>query len=400
MVLFLLFHVAGFFTAINFRKHMKTIRRLIYIDLITTIVYVCLGFLALFSFFDFVDELPSIGNQYQIGHALLYVALQLPGHIYELLPIATLIGGVLVMARFAQSSEFTILRTSGLGPVRALKTLLTLGISFVFATFLIGDYIAPYANKTGQLLKAKYQGGATIGQTGAWLKERQTYHRYAVNISALTGDGDISGVQIFEFDGAGSIVSLTQAKEAQFAESAWLLSDVKRMEFPVQLSSEQTRKSLQSNWQSFNLDAVVKITRLAQLSWPTELTAETVSVALLKPERMSAYDLFHYIRHLDDNSQSAQLYEIEFWKKIFYPLSCLVMLMLSLPFAYLHFRSGGIAGYVFIGIMTGISFFLLNNVFGYIGNISHWLPWLAAAIPSLLYLLLSLLAFAWVVVRR
>jgi lipopolysaccharide export system permease protein len=78
--------------------------------------------------------------------------------------------------------------------------------------------------------------------------------------------------------------------------------------------------------------------------------------------------------HLQSNGQAAQKYEIEFWRKVFYPLSCLVMVVLALPFAYLHFRSGGIAGYVFGGVMAGISFFLLNNVFGYAGNLQNWRP--------------------------
>jgi lipopolysaccharide export system permease protein len=98
--------------------------------------------------------------------------------------------------------------------------------------------------------------------------------------------------------------------------------------------------------------------------------------------------------------QNAQRYEIEFWRKLFYPLSCLVMVVLALPFAYLHFRSGGVAGYVFLGVMLGISFFLLSNVFGYIGNLRAWAPWLVAAAPSMLYSLVSLGAFGWLVLRR
>ncbi len=134
--------------------------------------------------------------------------------------------------------------------------------------------------------------------------------------------------------------------------------------------------------------------------WPTGITSEMVSVALLKPERMATYDLFAYIRHLDANGQAAQRYEIEFWKKVFYPLSCLVMVMLALPFAYLHFRSGGIPAYVFAGVLIGISFPLLNNLFGYIGNLQNWQPWLAAATPGLLYMAISLAAFGWLVLRR
>jgi lipopolysaccharide export system permease protein len=125
-----------------------------------------------------------------------------------------------------------------------------------------------------------------------------------------------------------------------------------------------------------------------------------VSVALLKPDRMSTIDLFSYIRHLDANGQTAQRYEIQFWRKVFYPLSCLVMVVLALPFAYLHFRQRGITSYVFGGVMIGISFFLLNNVFGYLGNLSHWLPWITAAAPGLIYTLMSLAAFGWLVLRR
>ena len=141
-------------------------------------------------------------------------------------------------------------------------------------------------------------------------------------------------------------------------------------------------------------------TRADSMRWPTEISAEMVSVALLKPDQMATIDLFNYVQHLKANGQSSQRYEIEFWKKVFYPLSCLVMVILSLPFAYLHFRTGGIATYVFAGVMIGISFFLLNNVFGHIGNLQKWEPWLAAAAPGLLYTGISLTAFGWLVLRR
>ena len=117
-------------------------------------------------------------------------------------------------------------------------------------------------------------------------------------------------------------------------------------------------------------------------------------------EESGNIDLFQYIRHLEANSQTSQRYEIEFWRKVFYPLSCMVMVVLALPFAYLHFRSGGITAYVFGGVLIGISFFLLNNVFGYIGNLRNWVPWLTSAAPGILYSLLSLGAFGWLVLRR
>jgi lipopolysaccharide export system permease protein len=309
----------------------------------------------------------------------------IPSHLYELLPIAVLIGTIFVMARFAQSSEYTILRTSGLDPWRALKTLLLLGLAFVLLTFSVGDYVSPIADRTGQLLKARYQGRITLGQTGAWLKEKQAYSQYAVNINALESNGSMRGIRIFEFDNHGLLMSMVQAETANFEnDESWTMQRADRTEFPARGTD------------TAHIDRV----QLDSFRWPNQISAEMVSAALLKPERMSTIDLFQYVRHLDANGQSAQRYEIEFWKKVFYPLSCLVMVVLALPFAYLHFRSGGIATYVFGGVMAGISFFLLNNVFGYIGNLQNWQPWLTAALPGMIYSLLSLTAFGWLVLKR
>ena len=384
---------------------MKTIRRLIYGEVVASIAFVAVGFLALFFFFDLVDELQYLGknaagaisndeNTYQIRHALLYVALLIPSHLYELVPISVLIGTIFVMARLAQSSEYTILRTSGLTPWRALRLLLTLGAFFVVLCFAVGDYLAPTADRAAQLLKTRYQGRITIGQTGAWLKEKQVSSSYVVNVRALSSDNAMQGVRVFEFDNKGMLTSITQSPLAKFGKDAsWQLQGGTRTDFAVRSAPASAAEAGRDS-------AKISINPITSLRWPTEISAEMVSVAVLKPERMGTLDLFNYVRHLNDNGQSAQRYEIEFWKKVFYPLSCLVMVVLALPFAYLHFRSGGIAGYVFGGVMIGISFFLLNNVFGYIGNLQSWQPWLAAAAPGLLYMAISLGAFGWLVLRR
>ena len=368
---------------------MKTVRRLLYREVLISVFLVTSGFIALFFFFDFVEELQSVNRisalGYQIPQALIYVALMIPSHIYELIPITVLIGTIFVMARLAQSSEFTILRTSGLGPWRALRTLTLLGLGFVVFTFAVGDYVAPLADKTAQLLKSRFQGQITVGKTGAWLKERQAYSNYAVNVGALAPDGSMKDVRIFEFDNRGRLVSMTQGQRGQFGNGDdWLLHQVDRTEF-AGLEAQSGR---------------VERVFTEEFRWPTQISAEMVAAAVLKPERMGTIDLFQYMRHLTANGQSAQKYEIQFWKKVFYPMSCLVMVVLALPFAYFHFRSGSIAGYVFGGVMAGISFVLLNNVMNDLGNLQGWQPWFTAALPGLIYSGLSLLAFTWLVLRR
>jgi lipopolysaccharide export system permease protein len=367
---------------------MRTIRRLIHGEVLRAVLFVVLSFLALFAFFDIVDELGSVGrNGYTLGAALAYVGLLLPSHLYDLLPIAVLIGAIYVMARLAADSEYTILRTSGMGPGRALGILLSLGAAFVVLTFLIGDYVAPQTNRGAQLLKARFDGDLTVGQTGAWIKERAGEHSLSVNVGRMSPNGDIGNIRVFEFDQHAHLVSIVRAASGKFGQGAWQLHDVRRTQLATPEAVQQGALP-------------VKTEQLSDWAWPTTLSADMVAAALLSPDRMPVYDLFRYISHLQANGQDAQRYQIEFWRKVFYPLSCLVMVVLSLPFAYLHFRSGGIAGYVFGGVMAGISFFLLNNVFGFAGNLQNWSPWLTAAAPGLIYSVLSLAAFGWLVLRR
>ena len=370
---------------------MNTLRRMMYQEILTKVSFATLGFVGLFFFFDLVEELKRIGHgpegAYGMRHALMFVVLQVPNHVYELMPITVLIGTVFVMARLAQSSEFTILRTSGLGPFKALRLLLELGLVFVVFTFAVGDYLSPAASRQGQLLKAKYLG-VTIshGASGAWLKEALGDHSSVVNVAALSNDGQLAGVRIFQFDDKGRLSSMMMAAQGTFSSDgqSWLLRSVRTDSFkPVESSNQNIKREL--------VDSLI---------WPNTLTEEMVSVALLKPERMATIDLFNYIQHLSQNGQASQRYEIDFWKKVFYPMSCLVMVVLSLPFGYLHLRNTPMNSMVFLGVIIGLSFILLNNLFGFIGNLNAWSPWLAAATPGIVYMTASLLAFGWLVLRH
>jgi lipopolysaccharide export system permease protein len=379
---------AGFFQA---GGCMKTVQRMIYNEVLAKVSFATMGFVGLFFFFDLADELKWIGKGpgqgYAFEHAVAYVLLLVPSHIYELLPITVLIGTIFVMAKFAQTSEFTILRTSGMGPQLALRHLLILGMAFVVLTFVIGDYVAPPSSRVGQLLRTQHLGMAyTQGVTGAWLKETQEKGHSVVNVGSISPQSEMGKVRIFEFDDSGRLNRMLRADKAVFETNAnaWTLQNVSADYF----------NSAQSGMQALRRE------QLPSFRWTSAMTEEMVSVALLKPERMATLDLFRYIQHLSLNNQSSQRYEIEFWKKLFYPLSCLVMVMLALPFAYLHLRSTPITSVVFLGILIGISFFLMNNVFGHIGNLNAWPAWLAAATPGILYMLISMLAFTWLVLRH
>ena len=111
---------------------MKTVRRLFYVDIVSSVAFVAVAFLSLFFFIDFVDAIADSARRgYSAFVAAASCLLAVPTHFYELAPIAVLIGTIYALSRLSQSSEFTILRTGGLGPGRALRLLATLGVAFL-----------------------------------------------------------------------------------------------------------------------------------------------------------------------------------------------------------------------------------------------------------------------------
>lgn len=376
---------------------MKTLRRLIYRQVLISVAVVTLGFLALFFFFDFLDQIRNIGKSpgYSLQFAFLIVFFELPGHLYELLPITVLIGTIFVMAKFAQNSEFTIMRSSGLTPRLALQNMLALGLGFVAFTAVLGDYIVPATERAALEIQSQYLGRSqSVGNTGAWMKEADGVHMKIVNVRAVNASGHLQQIRIFEMNEKGQLIKQWYAQQGQALNRAgiWQLEhgEYKKFDYIDDAKINQTAKN------------PVQITAATfdKMDWPTSLSGDMVLAAAYKPSHMSMVDLWKFSQHLKANDQTAQRYDIEFWRKIFYPISCLVMVVLALPFAYLHFRSGGITLYVFIGVMAGISFFLLNNVFSYAGRLQNWPPLWSAAAPSILYTAISLMAFTWLVLRR
>lgn len=367
---------------------MPTIKRLFYSEISSTIVLVAIGFLSLFFFFDLLDDIGDMARKgYQLYHVLLRSLLELPMHLYELMPIVVLIGTIFVLARMAQNSEFTILRTSGLSPQLALKLLAMIGLVGAMLTFVVGDIVIPAANKgKNQVMETFYteRGTPTATSHSAWLRDRDEEYTYTVNLSQDSST-QLRQVSLYAFNKENQLVQWIKAPSASILpDGTWLLENAARSTL-VQLGTSEAHI----------LDEPIQ-----NIVWKNNLNANVVSIASYKETGMSIFALYQFTQHLKEMQQAADVYLFNFWQKILYPFSCLVMVMLALPFAYLHFRSGGISAKIFGGVMIGVTFIVINNMFGHLGQLRHWPPLLSAGAPSLLYLVLSLAVFSWLVKNR
>lgn len=358
--------------------------------------FILFAVLALFVFFDMLGELENVTGGYTSLMAFLHVMLQAPTRIYEVLPIAVLISGIYVLSQLASQSEFTIFRVAGLNTRQALFSLFKLALPLAIATFLFGEFIGPRAEQMAQKVKLEALG-ATVSagfRSGVWVKDRDKDPQGGevtrfVNVAGLKPDQTINGVTIYEFDTEYrlSVIRVAEAGRYQGSQN-WQLtgvSETRFIEMPIKQGSDGLAPIIRAEKKTF-----------PSMSMHSEVTPQILSVMLVTPERMSTLDLFRYIRHLRDNKQDTQRYEIAFWKKVIYPLTLFVMVALALPFAYLHARAGAVGVKVFGGIMLGLSFHLSNTLFSHVGLMNTWPPILSALIPGTLYLLVALGALRWV----
>jgi lipopolysaccharide export system permease protein len=370
---------------------MKTVSGMVRRDVVGAVIFVALAFLSLFFFIDLVEALSRSARHAQsMAPAIVATLLRLPSHLYELLPIVVLIGSIYALARMAQASEFTVLRACGLTPWRALRLLLAPGIAFAALTMVLGEWIVPAAERQLASLDS-VMSRAGLGGAGAWLKDSAGSApgaaSAAVHVTASGAGRTLSGIRIYEFDAAHRLLRRIEAPSAVVtADGHWRLADAAVTDWPYANTTAG--------------QPTVALRRMASMDWRGSLSAEIVDAAVRPLESMTTLELWRYSRHLWSQEQSAQRYEIRFWKRLWYPLSCIVMVVLALPFAYLQARSGGISLKVFGGVMLGISFVLLNSLSGHLGLLRDWSAWAAAAAPAMLYATVSLLAFAWAVRLR
>ena len=394
---------------------MKVLQRYFAVNITQAVVFVLIAFLGLISFMDLTSELPSVGKgDYMLHHALLYVALMLPGHVYELMPIAALIGTIYAMAQFAQSSEFTIMRASSMSTRMAGWMLFKIGIVFVIITFIFGELITPRTAPLAERVRLSAKGATLASEfrSGMWTKDNvhaegtkglgaPVIGSRFFNARQIRPDGQLIDVRLYEFDNAMRMRAIITAASATFSGNGiWRLSDVTETLFansrtlPAPGAPVPQGQSLRS---TFGQDTSSVATRkLASLDLVSEITPKILQVSRRDPERMSANELAVYSRHLTENRQESERFQIAFWKKIIDPLAIFVLMALALPFAYLHTRSGGVSLKIFIGIMIGVGFILINSLFSHLGLLSTWPAFFTAVAPSLLFLLLAIGALRWV----
>ena len=354
---------------------MRLLTRYLSREIYASIALVFGALLALFSFLDLIHELSMMGHgDYHLGYVLLFVLLTVPSHIYDLFPVAILIGTIFALVQMAANSELVVYRCSGASLRQMVEALFSIGLPLVLLSYLCGELLAPNSERLAQSLRLKAQKAEVTlkeFQSGVWVKDERSF----VNVKNVLPDTSLLNISIYEFDDSYHLRTITAAKRAVFLEeNRWQMEGVTQTHFNKQGTT---------------------ISNLTNMEWRSVLNPDILSVLLVVPEQMSAWNLHQYVQHLRDNHQKTARYEIAMWNKLIYPFAVLVMMLLALPFAAHHRREGGISAKIFAGIVLGLSFHFIGRLFASLGALNEWQPLLSAIAMPMLFLLLATAMLWW-----
>jgi lipopolysaccharide export system permease protein len=346
----------------------KILNRYLNLELAIPIFWVMIGIIGILSFFDFIQEINDLGKgTYNMFTIFSYVALSIPGHVYEIVPIAVLIGSMYTMGQLSENSELTVIRSSGFSIKRIAYTLSLTGLFFTLFTFAVGDLITPITEKKAQQIKITAKDAIVTQEfkSGLWIKDNNSF----INIEHVLPDSSLSEIHIYEFDKTFRLRTITNAKKGSFINSEWKLDDINQTIFDKDKVSTNSLKSA---------------------IWKSLIKPEMMNVLLVSPEKMSSISLINFIKYLKNNKQKITKYEVALWGKLIYPLASIAMVLFAIPFGFFQERSGGKNFKIFLGILIGIFYQIMNSSFRYIGLLNDWQPLTCALMPTLIFFLVGM----------
>lgn len=337
--------------------------------------FVLLALMVLFAFFDVLQELGSLGrNNYGMGQVVIVVLLNIPGHLYEILPVAALIGTLFALSRLVGNSEYAVMRVSGLSNWRVAGIFTVIGIVLSMLVLVLGEYVAPWSEQAAQRYKLSATRSVVAQQfrSGLWVKDGSSF----INVREVMPDNTLRGVEIYGFNADGRLDWIRAADQARWKTGqSWELQQVVETRFDAE---------------------GIRADRHERQDWQSVLTPDILSVLLVAPEKMSARTLWRYVAHLKENGQTATRYEFALWSKFISPFVIPIMMLIAMPFAIQRPRSGGTSSKIFIGILVGLGFHLLSRLFGHLGLLNNWPVILVSGLPLLIFLAVALMGIRWV----
>lgn len=348
---------------------MRLLSRYIGVTIMRSMLLVLLVLVGAEVFITFVNELHDIGmGNYGLLQSFLYVALTLPQIVYQMFPMAALIGVLLGLSLLASHSELIVMQTSGVSVFRIAYAVIRVTILILIVITLVGEWIGPGLAYLAVVQKAAAISGTSALQTqhSAWLREDKNF----VHIEEVVSQDLLQGITVYQFDDGGQLKTVQYAKKGKLEGNQWVFSDI-----------DQT--NIEKDF--------VTVKKLSKQIWHLSLKPRLLTMDNVNPEDQALPKLYRYMRYRQASGLDNTEYAFTFWKRVMQPVSTLVVVLLAIPFIFGPLRTVTIGLRILAGVGVGFSFYLLNQFLGPFSLVYQVPPMLAAALPTCIFIFVSMI---------
>ncbi len=340
---------------------------------ISSTAMVVLILLGVESFVQFIGELGDIGSHhYGMMQAMLYVPMTLPADLYQLFPMAGLLGSLLGLGRLASSNQLVVMRAAGVS--KAKLTWAVVRAAFVMMVFvtIIGEFVAPSLFNYADDFKSAAMGNV-VGYSALqhiWMKQKNSF----VHIDRVDTPKKISGVTQYDYNDSHRLQKVIVAPYAELLHGVWRL--VKPSVTTIGADNVKTK-------------------HLKTLDLNLNFDPKLVEMSRQEPTESSIVKLFENIRYRHRYGLNSDQYAFAFWQRMVQPLTTIVMICLGVPFIFGSLRNVTMGFRITMGILIGFGFYMLNQFFGPFSMVYQFPPWLAAVLPTLIFAVAG-----WLMMRK
>jgi lipopolysaccharide export system permease protein len=351
---------------------MKIKDRYIANTLLTYSIVVLLVWLSIYSFFNFLAELNSVGTvNYTILEAFKYIILQLPEVAYNQVSPVILLGCILGMGHLATTGQLIILRASGISILKI--TWLTLKNAIVFLIFItmIGELVAPNLSTYAENERSKALGqkSLSISQNGFWIRDGDNFINVENNV-----DGSLfNGVTVIEVNNdSNKIERVVESKSAKF-DGQNIIMDLTNI-FSI-------------NSASLFDDIVLKERNLYKKR--VAFDQDLIDSLEKEPKDLTTFTILKQIQFLKDNKLRAEVFEVELYKRLVKPITLVAMILLAMLFIFGSTRDATLGRKIFFGVVIGLSFELISRIGGALALSLDFSPLLSTFVPAIAIIIIA-----------
>ena len=330
-----------------------------------------------FTFFDLVGDI--LRNHIALSIVGDYLLNLTPSMLYQIAPLAVLIASLVTFGVMNRNSEIVAIKATGISLYRLMVPIAAIATALAVALFLFDQYYLPQANRRQEALRNVIKGRPP--QT--YLHPEQTWMMGQKPQPGEPGRifyyeffdrdrNEFANLSVFEFDPA--TFQLTRRIFAKRA--AW--------------DADSGGWVFENGWvRDIQGASVTDYRAFLRTSFPEiRATPDYFKKEDLQSQEMNFGQLDHYIRDLQQSGFDTKRLSVALWHKLSYPLIAVVMAVLAIPFALSMGRRGSMAGLA-VAIAVALAYFVVDNLFGAMGNVNYLPPSMAAWSADVLFALVG-----------